>query len=221
MKKLISYSLWGNNSIYNHGFMQNYFGAKRIYPEWEVVLYYDDTIEDFVKDFIKDNNVLSFNMSGSNIAGAFWRFLANDIDGVSHVIFRDCDSRLSLREKLAVDEWVASDKVLHVMRDHPMHRIPLGTGEMGILAGMWGLKTGSVEMTKRLKEYFDLNTNPAWGSDQTFTLGIYKEYQNSIFTHDEFFGGNKFPIPRENKHFVGERINENNQRIGNDYLMIL
>lgn len=219
MKKLISYSLWGDNPMYNHGFLQNYFGAKRFYKDWDVVLYYDDTISDFVKDFIRDNNVLSFNMTGSNIAGAFWRFLAMDIKDVSHVVFRDCDSRLSEREKLAVDEWIQSNKTLHVMRDHPLHRIPLGVGEMSILAGMWGIKGGSLNMKDKLESYVT-NNSQNWGADQTFLFEIYKEFKNDMLTHDEFFGGNKFPIPRKDKHFIGERINENNQRVGNDYLMI-
>jgi len=38
-----------------------------------------------------------------------------------------------LREKLAVDQWLASDKICHIMRDHPWHNQP-------IQAGMFGLK---------------------------------------------------------------------------------
>ena len=36
-------------------------------------------------------------------------------------LMRNLDSRLSIREKLAVDEWVSSGKRFHVMRDHPSH----------------------------------------------------------------------------------------------------
>jgi hypothetical protein len=42
-------------------------------------------------------------------------------------------SRISLREKCAVDEWLASGKGLHSMRDHPAHKQP-------IMAGMFGLR---------------------------------------------------------------------------------
>jgi hypothetical protein len=217
--KIISFSLWGNKPIYNHGFVRNYLDAKKVYPDWDVVLYYDDTIDDFVKDFITDNSIEAYNMTGSKIPGEFWRFLANDLTDVTHVIFRDCDSRLSLREKLAVDEWIKSEKTLHVMRDHPYHRIPLGVSEMGILAGMWGLRTGKMNMTERLNDLV-VNKFLKWGSDQTFTFEIYKEFLNDKITHDEFFGGLKFPIPRTDKHFVGERIDENNQRVGEDYKMI-
>ena len=31
---------------------------------------------------------------------------------------RDTDTRIFLREKLAVDEWLKSGKLIHIMRDH-------------------------------------------------------------------------------------------------------
>lgn len=51
-------------------------------------------------------------------------------------LFRDLDSRPSQREMEAVKEWLLSKHVVHVMRDHPAHDMP-------ILAGMWGMKLGS------------------------------------------------------------------------------
>ncbi|KAK8405419.1 hypothetical protein O3P69_001755 [Scylla paramamosain] len=42
----------------------------------------------------------------------------------------DVDSRVSQREVAAVEEWLASRKMFHVMRDHPSHNVP-------VLGGMW------------------------------------------------------------------------------------
>lgn len=52
---------------------------------------------------------------------------------VEVALFRDLDSRPSRREMEAVEEWMLSKHVVHVMRDHPGHDMP-------ILAGMWGVK---------------------------------------------------------------------------------
>ena len=52
---------------------------------------------------------------------------------VDIAMFRDLDSLLSAREKSAVEDWLQSKHILHVMRDHPGHDAP-------ILAGMWGAK---------------------------------------------------------------------------------
>ena len=55
---------------------------------------------------------------------------------VEVALFRDLDSRPSRREMEAVEEWMLSKHVVHVMRDHPGHDMP-------ILAGMWGVKLDS------------------------------------------------------------------------------
>ena len=52
-----------------------------------------------------------------------WRFLVTDDLSVDYFIVRDVDSRLSLRESLAVMDWTRlhSDKAFHCIRDHPSH----------------------------------------------------------------------------------------------------
>ena len=78
--------------------------------------------------------------------GAFWRFFSMQKDTI--VLSRDTDSRLSLRERQIVDEWLDSNSKLSVIRDHINHY------EFPILAGMWGLKNGlDTEMIKGLSKY--------------------------------------------------------------------
>ena len=60
-------------------------------------------------------------MTDSKIPGMFWRFLALNDPLVDIFIVRDTDSRINIREERAVNEWLESDKLLHVMRDHPHH----------------------------------------------------------------------------------------------------
>ena len=50
-----------------------------------------------------------------------WRFETIDDPDVEINMSRDTDTRILLREKLAVDEWLASGKTFHIMRDHPHH----------------------------------------------------------------------------------------------------
>ncbi len=56
------------------------------------------------------------------------------LDGtVERLLVRDVDGRLSGRERLAVEEWLRSDRSLHVLRDHPGHcHRPLLTGLIGL-----------------------------------------------------------------------------------------
>ena len=72
-------------------------------------------------------------MTNSKIPGMYWRFLPIEDKNVDLFIVRDVDSRINNREEEAVNEWIQSDKILHVMRDHPHHYYK-------ILGGMWGFK---------------------------------------------------------------------------------
>jgi hypothetical protein len=152
--KYISFSLWGDQPIYNVGVLKNVNLVKEIYKDWQMVVYYDNTAPTETINELKTQNVLTIDMTNKNIYGMFWRFFAVDLPDSEYVIFRDGDSRVSVREKMAVDEWLESGKTLHVMRDHPYHRIPCGNDRLGILGGMWGIKSKKISLTTQIKEKF-------------------------------------------------------------------
>jgi hypothetical protein len=60
-----------------------------------------------------------------------WRFLVLGDPTVEKFAVRDLDSRLSQRERMAVEEWENSAFPFRGMRDHPEHSVPL-------MGGMWG-----------------------------------------------------------------------------------
>lgn len=220
--KYLSFSLWGNKPIYNVGVVKNAELWKTIYPEWQMVVFYDNTaLEETIKK-LNEMSVMTVDMSNRNIYGMFWRFFAVDLLNSEYSIFRDADSRIGLREKLAVDEWLSSDKSLHVMRDHPYHRIPCGNNEMGILGGMWGIKSKTIPLTYYIENYQFKSVNN-YGQDQAFLKYVYNFLlmNNDLLVHDEFFSNKPFPIKRENGRFIGERIDENENPVTDDYKMLL
>ena len=150
--KYVSYSLWGDNPIYGVGAIKNMHQVKEIYPDWQMVVYYDNTVpENYIKE-LTDGGVICIDVTGESY-GMFWRFFTADLPDCEYVIFRDCDSRLSVREKMAVDEWIQSKKSIHVMRDHPAHRIPYGNNSLGILGGMWGIKGNVLPMKQSILRF--------------------------------------------------------------------
>jgi hypothetical protein len=215
----VSFSLWGDKPIYNVGAIRNAEQYSKFYPGWQMVLFYDNTVPQTTIEELKKLNVQLVNMSEQNIYGMFWRFLAESIDDAEYVIFRDCDSRLSLREKLAVEEWIKSGKKLHVMRDHPAHRIPYGNDSLGILGGMWGIKSGTLPLKNMIYE-FAVNKSLSYGSDQTFLKSIYQIIGDDKITHDDFFEEKPFPIKREGQRFIGERINIDETPLTDDYKFV-
>ena len=143
----------------------------------------------------------------------FWRFEAASDPTVEVMISRDTDSRLSYREKEAVNEWLATDRGFHIMRDHPWHGYP-------VLGGMWGVKQGCIpDMIHLINEF---NQEDLYGTDYKFfaELILPRLRPENIMIHDPFFEGNPFPTPRNNYDFVGQVFDENEETI-QEHLNIL
>lgn len=216
----ISYSLWGDKPLYNVGAIRNSEQIKEFYPDWQMILYYNNSVPSETINSLLNNGVICLDMTNRGIHGSFWRFLASDLEDAKYVCFRDCDSRLSNREFLAVQNWIESKKTLHVMRDHPAHVIPYGISEPGILAGMWGIKAKIIPMTDLVNK-FNLGKTLEYGHDQVFSKTIYQVFLNDRCTHDEFYEKKPFPIKRENGRFVGERISIDETPLTQDHLILL
>jgi len=208
MKKIISFSLWGENTKYTIGALRNAELANDIYPDWVCRFYIGKSVPNDIIDELnkmKNTEVIFMDEQG-DWTGMFWRFYACEDSDV--MISRDTDSRLSMREKYAVDEWLNSDKDFHIMRDHPYHRTE-------ILGGMWGCRNGILKNIKSLiNEYVKGNF---WQVDQNFLKEkIYPIIKNNSLIHDSFLSFEKqkkqFPTERINKEFVGDVFDEFDKR---------
>lgn len=214
-KKIISFSLYGNNPKYCVGAIKNAKLAKHIYPDWICRFYLSKDVDiSWIIELKKHKNVEIFIVNDeTNKNGMFWRFFPMADDSVDFFMSRDCDSRLCMREKNAVDEWLMSDKKFHIMRDHPYH----GTK---ILGGMFGFKKGCFENFSELyNKYIKPDIHDA---DQHFLQDVlYPIIKDNCMVHDEFFDHIPFPTLRsQNKKFVGEIYDENDARDPNHYKLI-
>lgn len=134
MVNVISFSIWGDNPKYVQGAIENIQAAQEIYPGWECVFFVQNSVpvEDIVLISSMGGKIVHCPIHKSPWEGLFHRFLIVDTLGVETCIIRDSDSILTVREKVAVDDWLNSSKMpFHIMRDHPQHCVP-------ILGGMWG-----------------------------------------------------------------------------------
>lgn len=212
MKKVISFSLYGSNPKYCVGAIENVKLQPLIYPGWICRIYHDNSVPEFYLKELESLNAELVNMSKSGMDnhGMFWRFLVFDDIAVERFLIRDTDSRLNIREKLAVEEWIESGKKLHIMRDHPSHGIQ-------ILGGTWGLiNTYDFNMKENILKFLELHPKFNYMDDQFFLNDIYKLYFKSHICHDEIFNFPcclPFPSERINFEFVGEVFDENNNNL--------
>jgi hypothetical protein len=201
-KKIISFSLWGDNPKYTIGAVRNAELAKDIYPGWTCRFYAGEDVEDDIKKQLLDNGAEVLEMAGADWNGMFWRFFAAEDSDV--MISRDTDSRISPREKAAVEEWLASNKDFHIMRDHPFHNTE-------ILGGMWGCRNGILsDIRERISQYNTGELDNKYQVDQAFLKEIiYPSVRENALVHDPFFEKKPFPIERLNQQdFVGQVYDE-------------
>jgi len=215
MKKIISFSLWGNNPIYTQGAIRNAELAKEVYPDW-ICRYYvgKSTPNDIIEKlkYFDNTEVIEMDNDG-DWTGMFWRFYPAGENDVDVVIVRDCDSRLNNRERDAVNEWLNSDKGFHIMRDHPYHTT-------AILGGMWGSKKGVTPNIKQQMETYVKGN--FWQVDQNFLRDIiYPIVKNNSLVHDEFFDKKQFPSKRPINIFVGQAFNDKDEFLHPEHINYL
>ena len=201
--KIIAFSLWGDNPKYTFGAIKNVKLAEELFPDWICRFYVGKSVpQSILSQLQKKDNVEIVRMDeNGDWSGMFWRFHPCSEKDVDVVLSRDTDSRLTQREKDAVDEWMNSDKGFHIMRDHPWHAAP-------ILGGMWGCKRGVLsEMTPLIESQ---QKGDFWQVDQIFLKDfIYPRVKDDAMVHDDFFERKPFPTKRNGFEFVGEVFDEN------------
>lgn len=203
MNKVISYSLWGNNPKYIIGAYRNIELANKFFPDWKIKLYVSTNTNLIIDN---DNVEIVYRTETQDQEGCFWRFEACDSDDI--VIVRDLDDRLSERHKFVVDEWLSSDKDIHIIKDHPNHTFP-------IMAGLWGCRNGILKgFTNDINSWYDKGY---YTTDQYFLANsVFNKYLDRSLVHDSFNksipGTIDISIPRISYEFLGDTFDENEQR---------
>lgn len=203
LKKVVSYSLFGNQPQYCENAIINSELITSIYQGWVMRVYHDKSVPLYTLERLRKNSVELIDVETIGVAhltGTFWRFMALEDPKVSVVIFRDADSIINLREKILVDEWLASDKAFHVVRDWYGHID-------SILAGLWGVKANLLNGIRQLIEKF-VNENPKLNSyniDQLFLereiwprIASFTLHHSSVYEVENSSWPQTVPLPISN-----------------------
>ena len=125
---------------------------------------------------------------------------------------RDLDSALTKRERAAVNEWLASNKSFHAMRDHPQHVTPM-------LGGMWGFRPSlSPQISSQIHNLIHnkaLIQRYTRRADQGFLRAhVWPLAKSSAIVHDSFLCSQGYGI--RSKPFPTQRrsANETNCFVG-------
>ena len=194
---IVTYSLWGDSDAYNYGALENALTVRDFYPHAQCWMYVHrpSCQEKVILALEQLDHVRVIDMSviepGIGMKNSMWRFLPvfQSVDDQPRhheaksdeqvVLVRDADSRFTRRERLAVEEWLRSDKDFHIMRDHSWHNDVM-------LAGMWGARRRAGH---KFKACFDAypRANSRRGIDQAFLKKhVYPILQTEAFIHSRY-----------------------------------
>lgn len=206
-KNVVSYCLWGDNPKYTVGAVKNVELVKQYYPGYESWIYTDaSSVPGSIISQLKEQGAKLINRPQGGWHSMFWRFEPAADPSVDVVLVRDTDCRIGPREKAAVEEWLASGKRFHIMRDHPAHGIE-------ILGGLWGARGGILK--KLPAAIARWNIVSAWQNDQSFLKEkIWPVVHREALIHDEWWRPSQaraFPTPRQGLEFVGEPFGPNDE----------
>ena len=210
MKKVISFSLWGDNPKYTVGAIRNAELLGEVYDGWVARYYVGTSVPLEVVHELQDfENVELVRMGEPGDWGSlFWRFYPASEPDVEAMVSRDTDSRLNEREFLAVQEWIDSPKGFHIMRDHPGHSTL-------IMAGMWGAKKNCIDMmVDMITLYVKSHGTNVFDIDQRFLRErVWPVVQGDCMVHDEIWDKTSTPFPskRIGYEFVGQVFDEFNR----------
>jgi hypothetical protein len=180
--------------------IENAWLMPRIYPGWECHCWIADDLDAFVYAKLNGLRVQFHSMDLGWRQRMFYRLLIHDVPGVERYLIRDADSRISMRERRCVDEWMRSDKILHTIHDHFYHQRP-------IQGGMFGIWNANVTwaMQPMVGSYASIDK---WGKDEEFLANVvWPLVSHSVCEH-----GRSNPIQSagedEDMHaFIGEIYN--------------
>ena len=241
-KKIISFIIWENKPEQVVGALANAIYAAEVYPDWICRFYATKSLD---KESVKrlgemaHVEVVPIDTHPTDYKNTLYRFLPAGEPDVNVMISRDVESRISYREKYAVDEWLESDRMFHVMHDHPNF-----AGY--VLPGCWGVKNKTlVGIGSLIRYYLQSVVNRPWegiaaldegsiiyrkGVDRNFLeTVVYPMIDVTCMRHDNHnrnaFGnliGKRFPTRRESgEGYVGEIFDIEDNPINPEWRQLL
>ena len=153
--KVISISLYGGLPRYTAGAVRNAELARTAFPDWQLWVYIPDAPTG-TPERVPDDIIAALSQVGAHLLfvdaatvasvgfGMNQRFLPAGEPNVHRFVARDGDSRLLLRERIALDAWEASGAAFHAVRDHPSH------SNFHLSGGLWGAVRGTLDIRNLL-----------------------------------------------------------------------
>jgi hypothetical protein len=207
-ENVISYVLWGEDPRYHVPLHENLRVKDHLFPSWTIRVYVDRSMPENLRKGLQQAGaqvIVKEHPPGQPPARRLvWRYDVLADPNVKRYLIRDADSLLTIKERVAVDDWLRSDKHFHLMRDFRTHTDL-------VLAGLWGGVGGILPAPAKLWEHFKPWRMENDHVDQDLlTVTVWPTLRQSCLIHDSVFTGclGSVPFPPYGalppRHHVGQ-----------------
>jgi hypothetical protein len=212
MTKVFSFTLFGSDPKYTKGLLKNIRIIEEKFPDWEAWIYCGDEISEDICFSLHDFPfVRLLPTHASGMVNKFYRFFAIDDPSVEICIIRDADSRIYERDEACIKDFLESDRLTHIIRDHPNHHHKM-------MAGMWGIRREAIQQClqgSRIRTLFEYwkqiwNSDKFWSDTEFLCQMLYPQLVQNALIHDETqhfeppHMKRPFQIPLTNDDFIGQ-----------------
>jgi hypothetical protein len=210
--KLICFSLYASErravQVYEAGAIENQKTYRAFYPDFQTRFYVSKSLR-AVGQRLKDLGAdVVYERDVPGQGGAMWRFRPLVDGDFNIVLFRDADSRFSMREKKLVDAFLVSDKSYHIIKDYAGH-------DNAILAGMFAAKKTDIYLQRIVRAKLDrLGQEANWYEHEESFLQdeIYPHIEPEVLLHDSRITPELFSYEHEGFH-IGMPFDEHGSEI--------
>ena len=167
--------------MYTKGMIENAKILSRHFPDARVQVYVADDVPSEIRSQLLESQVLIVSVPRKKgILNMFDRFKAIDDPDCSIMFVRDADSRPHARDLACIEDFIRSDKMLHIIRDHYWH------GFIQIPGGLWGIRKGALNepMTMKMERWLRYKRMTVKNDDQIFLTTIYPLLKSKAMIHD-------------------------------------
>ena len=128
---VVSYCIYGNIAKYFPILLQNIGILKEL--SFHIIIFCERKDKEEIEKVFPDVSVMVGDKFGIKNK-MLWRLNPMFMDIASAFFVRDADSLITIREIFFMKQFLNSDKEFHIIRDHPLHFMP-------IMGGLFGLKS--------------------------------------------------------------------------------
>jgi hypothetical protein len=208
-ENVIAYCLWGEAPAYQVPLLENARIVGHLFPGWTLRVYHDASVPPSFRSELSRLGVqLRLKALPAGVPQhrkLLWRFDVLADPTVRRFLVRDADALLSVKERVAVDAWLASDCWFHAMRDWYTHTDL-------ILAGMWGGVANVLPGTEGLlRAYTGWRMENDHMDQDVLSEAVWPTIRSSCLIHDSIFTGclGSVPFPPFGTLMPGHHVGQN------------